>query len=146
MEFRAPVFLPAPALDGGDGRLAVLDRQPAAPVGAHVLDQRHQGTALLGELIGDARGHLGEGVALDDALFLERPQAQRKGPRADALERPLQFAEAERVIGEIADDQKGPLAGDDLRRPANRTFTVEHVPRIAAKLYFVKRGLSAWRG
>src|SRR3954451_21979293 len=130
---------PATQLNRGDGRLALLDLEPAAAVGAHVLDQRDEGAALVGELIGDARRDLGKGAALDDALLLERPQAKRKGARADALQRALQFTEPERGIREIADDQEGPLAGDDLRRTADGTFTVHHGARIAAKLYFVKR-------
>src|SRR6476646_7122439 len=64
------------ALDSGHGPLALIEREPAAAVGAHVLDQRDEGAALVGELIGDARGHLGEGAALDDALLLESPEAQ----------------------------------------------------------------------
>src|SRR5215204_1375589 len=112
------------ALDGGCGRLALLEREPATAVGAHVLDQRHEGAALVRELIGHARRHLGEGAALDDPLLLQRSQAQREGARADALERALQLTETERGIRQVTDDQQGPLAGDDFRRPADGTFAI----------------------
>src|SRR5215208_4695811 len=88
--------------------------QPAAAVGAHVLDQRDEGPTLVGELIGDARRDLGERAALDDALLLERPEAERERPGADALQRPLELAEPKRGVRQIADDEEGPLAGDDL--------------------------------
>src|SRR3954451_11994488 len=126
-------------LDGGADGLALVDREPAASVGAHVLDQRDEGGALVGELVGHARGNLGEGAALDDAVLLEGPEAQREGPRADPLQGALQLTEPEGRIRQVADDQESPLAGDDLGRPADGTFTVEHTPRIAPKLYFVKR-------
>src|SRR4051812_35153691 len=53
---------PATQLNRGDGRLALIDWEPAAAVRAHVLDQRDQGAALVGELIGHARRDLGEGA------------------------------------------------------------------------------------
>ena len=61
-----------------------LGAQPLLAVGAHVLDQRKQRAALLGERVLDPRRDLGEGVALHDALLLERAQAQREGARRDA--------------------------------------------------------------
>ena len=89
---------------------------------------------------------LGIGAALDDSLLLQRPQAQREGARADPLERSLELAEAQRVVGEVANDEEGPLAGDDLRRAADRTALIEHPCRIAPKLYFLKRLLRLSRG
>src|SRR6185295_4240312 len=106
---------------GGDGRLV---EQPAAAVGAHVLDQGYQGLALLGEGVLDPGRHLGEGVALDDALLFQRPQAQRERARADPLERALQLAEAARPLRQVADDEERPLAADDLSRAANGTAGV----------------------
>ena len=100
-------------LDAGRDGLGVLG-QPAHAVAAHVLDQRHQRLALLGERVLDPRRHLGEGVAGDDALRFQRPQAQRERARADPLERALQLAEAARALGQVADDQEGPLAADDV--------------------------------
>ena len=78
--------------------------------------------ALVGERVLDARGNLGVGRRLDDALLLEGPEAEREGARADPLEGALQLAEAKRGVGEVADDEEGPLAGDDLSRPADRAF------------------------
>ena len=130
-------------------RLLLICGQPLAPVGAHVLDQRDEGAALAGELIGHPRWHLGEGAALDDPLLLERPQAQRQGAGTDPLEGALELTEPERVIGEVADDEEGPLAGDDLRRPADWTFAVEHEAQNSAKallceaLYPVTRLISS---
>jgi hypothetical protein len=98
--------------------------QPATAVAAHVLDQRHQRFALLGQRVLDPGRHLGEGVAGDDALFFKRPQAQREGARADPLQRALQLAEAAAPFGQIADDQEGPLPTDDVGGTADRTSGV----------------------
>src|SRR5215203_5608056 len=129
----APLHCRCWCLDRGGDRLALVDREPAASVGAHVLDQRDQGAALVRELVGHARGDLGEGPALDDAVLLELAQSQREGARADALERALQLTEPKRGIREVADDQQGPLAGDDFRRPADGTFAIQHAGEDSAK-------------
>src|ERR1700676_4373516 len=83
---------------GGDRRL--LDRrlrgllaEPAATVLAHALDDREQIEPLPRQRVLDARRHLGVGVALDEAVLLERAQAQGERPRADAGERALELAE-----------------------------------------------------
>ena len=91
-------------LDADRDGLGVLG-EPAHAVAAHVLDQRHQRLALLGERVLDPRRHLREGVAGDDALGFQRPQAQREGARADPLQRALQLAEAARALGQVADDR-----------------------------------------
>ena len=75
---------------------------PAAPVAAHVLDQRHEGLALVGERVLDPRRDLGIGAALDDPLLLERPQAQRERAWADPVERALELTEA------VARRRRGP--------------------------------------
>src|SRR4051794_40259414 len=63
---------PAPGFrDGG--------LEPLAPVGAHVLDDRHERAALRRQRVLDAWWNLGERLALDDALFLERAQPDRQG-------------------------------------------------------------------
>jgi len=69
-------------------RLAVRDVavEPVAAVDPHLLDQRDQGSALLGQRVLNPRRDLGEGLALDDALLLQRPEAKRQRPRADAPE------------------------------------------------------------
>src|SRR3954470_22532557 len=125
------------------GRLALVQREPMAAVGAHVLDQRDEGSALVGELVGHAGRHLVEGAALDDSLLLERPEPQRERARTDAVERALELAEPQSVIRQVTDDEESPLAGDDLRRPADGAFTVHHPARIAPRLYFVKRVVRA---
>ena len=58
--------------------------QPLAAVDAHRLDDRDQRAALLGQRVLDARRDLGVRLARDDALLLERPQAQRERARRDA--------------------------------------------------------------
>src|SRR5215217_3516766 len=120
-------------LDRGGDPVVLVDRQPAAAVGAHVLDQRDESAALAGELIGDPRRDLGEGPALDDAVLLELAETQRQGARTDALERALQLTEPKRGIREVADDQEGPFAGDDFRRPADGTFAIQHAAEDSAK-------------
>src|SRR6476469_10991194 len=71
----------------GDGRgrlrpsrVAAGGTEPLAAVAAHVLDQRQQRLALVRQRVLDARRDLGKGVAGDDALILERAQAQRERP------------------------------------------------------------------
>src|SRR6188472_308595 len=76
------------------GRGGCLFEEPAGAVAAHVLNQRHQRLALLGQRILDPRRNLGEGVALDDPLLFQSPQAQRERARADPLQRALQLAES----------------------------------------------------
>ena len=56
--------------------------EPAAAVGAHVLDQRHQGAALLGQRVLDPRRHLGVGVPLDDPAS---SSARRRSDRVRGL-------------------------------------------------------------
>src|SRR4051812_48229684 len=73
---------------------AVRVAQPAAAVLAHRLDDRDEREALLGQRVLDARWHLGERGPLDDALLLQRPEAQGERARADALQRALELAEA----------------------------------------------------
>src|ERR687896_761278 len=105
---------------------AVVHAQPLAPVAAHVLDQRHERLALRRKRVLDPWGHLGEGVALDDALLLERPQAKRQGARADAGQRALQLAEAAAALGQVPDHEDRPLAADDVRSGADGTRGVRH--------------------
>ena len=69
-------------------------------------------------------GTSGIGVALDDPLLLQRPQAQRERARADPLQRALQLAEAAAAVGEVADQQERPLAADDLGGAADGTAGV----------------------
>ncbi len=111
-------------LDARPGTALGVFGEPARAVAAHVLDQRHQRLALLGQRVLDPGRHLGEGVALDDALLFQRPQAQREGARADPLQRALQLAEAARALGQVADDEEGPLAADDFGRAADGTSGV----------------------
>src|SRR5919198_1835965 len=112
---------------GGDGRLAALARkQPPAAVGAHVLDQRDQGAALLGERVLDPRRHLRVGPPLDDAVVLQRAQPEREGARADALERSLELTEPLAALGQVADQEERPLAGDDLRTASDWTGILGH--------------------
>ena len=92
-----------------------------------------QRLALGRERVLDPRRHLGIGVALDDALLLERPQPQRQRPRADAGERALELAEAAAALGQIADDEDRPLAADDVRGGADGTGGIAHMQPILAQ-------------
>src|SRR5206468_6486935 len=67
--------------------------EPLAAVAAHVLDQRLERTALLGERVLHARRHLRIRAPLDDALLLEGAQPQRKRARADPCKGALELAE-----------------------------------------------------
>src|SRR5262245_22727377 len=93
-------------------RFALVSRvaqQPALAVFAHVVDQRHEGAALLREPVLDPRRHLGVGAPGHDAAILERPETERERAGADSLERPLELAEALRALGEIANHEERPL-------------------------------------
>ena len=70
-------------------------------------------------------GTSGKVLALDDALLLERAQAQRQRPRADPGERAFELAEAGVPLGQIADQQQRPLAADDLSGQANRACLID---------------------
>src|SRR5215207_6890370 len=59
------------ALDGGCGRLALLEREPGTALRTDCLQPPDEGAALVRELIGHARRHLGEGAALNDPLLLQ---------------------------------------------------------------------------
>src|SRR5918999_5775241 len=108
-------------LDG----LAVV-AQPLATVDAHRLHDRDQRAALLGQRVLDPRRNLGEGLALDDALLLERAQPQREGAGRDPGERALELAEAAAALGQITDHEQRPLAADDVGGTADGTFGVRH--------------------
>ena len=87
---RRPACSPTGVLSGDDDRLGglaagALGAQPLAAVGAHRLDDRDERAALLGQRVLDARRDLRERLTRDDALLLERPQAQGEGARGDAL-------------------------------------------------------------
>src|SRR5439155_2693674 len=105
---------------------ALATQQPTAPVGAHVLDQRNKRATLVGQCVLDPRWDLRVGAALNDALVLERPQAKRKRARADPIERPLQLTEALTSVGQVANHEEGPLAGDDLRATTHWTGILSH--------------------
>src|SRR5579862_2192496 len=109
---------------------------------AHALDDREQVDPLLRERVLDARRDLGVGVALDDAVLLERAQPQRERPRADPRERALELAEAAAPRGEVADEQQRPLAADQLRGVDDGAVVIEgHGHSI---LYQLKQ--RSWRG
>src|SRR3954453_1393945 len=116
-----------------DGRLGRAGRglaragraEPDLAVGAHVLDDGDEGTALLGERVLDPRRHRGVRRALDDALLLERTQAQRQRARADAGERALELAEARTALGELTDEEQRPLAAHDVGGAADGTALID---------------------
>src|ERR1700730_4024139 len=116
--------------------------RPTAPVVAHAVDDRQQVEPLLGQRVLDARGHLGGGVALDDAVLLQRAQPQRERGRADAGERALQLAEAAAPGGQVAHQQQRPLAADQLGGVTNGTDIGRHRPT----LYQLKRQLTSVSG
>src|SRR4051794_36937367 len=118
---------------GGDGRDA-LGRlgagpggfEPVGAVGAHRLDDRDQREALVRERVLDARRDFGVGLAGDDALLLERAQAQRERARADAGQRALELAEPRAALRQVTDDQQGPLSADHFGGAADGTIAVRH--------------------
>src|SRR5271165_1254314 len=105
--------------------IGALRAEPVFAVRAHVVDDRQQRPALLGERVLDARGHLGERVALDDALLLERTQAQRQRARADPRERAFELAEARAPLRQVAHEQQRPLAAHDLRGHTHRACLID---------------------
>src|SRR5258708_39314968 len=114
----------------GVGRVVVAT-QPGAAVLAHVVDDRQQRAALLGQRVLDAWRDLGEGLPLDDRLLLERAQAQRQRARADAGELTFELTEARRAGGELAHEQQGPLTAHDICRPTHRTcLSYGHFPLL----------------
>ena len=79
----------AAGLGGGDGErdlgglaAGAGGAEPLGAVDAHRLDDRDERAALLRQRVLDARRDLGERLAGDDALLLERAQAQRERARA----------------------------------------------------------------
>src|SRR5436309_693776 len=98
-------------------------REPRAPVAASRARADLDAVGVRADVL-DARRHLGVGMALDDPLFLQRAQAQAERARADAGEGALQLAEARAALGEVADQQEGPLAAHDLCGGADWTGLV----------------------
>src|SRR6185437_9192130 len=101
-------------LELGARALGAVHAEPVFAVGAHVVDDRQQRAALLRQRVLDARRHLGERVPLDDALLLERAQAQGERARADPGQRAFELTEAGVAIVKIAHEQQRPLAAHDL--------------------------------
>ena len=120
-----PPFGRSFAAFSGDGELGLIGRavftEPLQTVRAHVLDQRHECTSLIGQRVLNPRRDLGEHAAVDDALVLERAQPQRERAGADPLERPFELAEARLPLGQLLDQQQRPLTADDLGGSANGT-------------------------
>src|SRR4051794_34726617 len=112
--------------------------EPLGAVGAHRLDDRDERAALLGQLVLDARRDLGEGLAGDDALLLERAQAQAQRPGRDAFQRALQLAEALAAVGQVADHEERPLAADDVGGPADGAVGIWHVCDSSSRLQLLK--------
>src|ERR1035437_10303935 len=81
---------------------------------AHRVDDREEGLALLRQLVFDAGRRLRIAAPVDDALVLEssEPLGERAG--ADAAAGALELREATRALGEVMDEQGGPLGADDL--------------------------------
>src|SRR3954454_14200318 len=109
--------------------------QPAGAVFAHRLDDRDERKALVREAVLDARRDLGVGLALEDALLLQRAQAQRECAGADALERALELAEPRAALSQVADDQHRPLAADNLGGTADGTVAVGHLQPILVQSF-----------
>src|SRR5262245_46696181 len=121
---------------GRDG--AVVHAEVLAAVAAHVLDQRHEGLALGRKRVLDARRDLGIGVALNDALLLERAQAQRERARADPRQRALQLTETAAALGQVADDEDRPLATVDVRGCTDGAVWISHIGNASARLHQLK--------
>ena len=89
---RSPARAPRPARSPRASRRSRRSSH-RKPVGAHVLDQRDQREALVGERVLDARRDLGERLTLDDPLLLQGAQPQRQRAGAYPPERALELAE-----------------------------------------------------
>ena len=100
------------------------------PYCAHAIDDRQQVDPLLGQRVLDARRDLGVGVALDDPVLLERPQAKRQRAGADPRERALELAEAAAPGGEVTHEQQRPLAADQLGRVDDGTRVSNGMPSL----------------
>src|SRR3954452_15354744 len=97
-------------------RVVVIAVQVRMPELAHRVDDRQQRLALASQLVLDAGRGLRIAVPLDDALALERPEPLGQRPRADAAAGALELGEPARALGEVVDQEGGPLGPDDLRR------------------------------
>src|SRR6478736_9648296 len=103
--------------------LAAVD-DPLVPEAAHLVDDRQERLALLGQLVLDARGRLGVAAADDDLFLLERAQALGERSRADALAGVLELREAARAFREIVDEHGSPLRAEDLGAGCDRAGRV----------------------
>src|SRR6187551_3062025 len=95
-------------------------RQPLAAEAAHGVDDRQERLALLREAVLDAWRRLGVALTLEDPVGFEdaKPLGERAG--ADPLTRALELREAARPLGEVVDEERGPLRADDLGRGGDR--------------------------
>jgi hypothetical protein len=118
--------------DGFGGRqvvtVAVLRHEPFVSEAAHLFDDRKKTSALLVQLVFDARRRLRIAPADDEVLLLEHAEPLGERPRADAWTGPLQLGEAPGSFGEIVDEDGGPLGADDVRRARNRALLVMDRP------------------
>ncbi len=89
--------------------------EPAMAEVAHLVDDRQERTALVGQLVLDPRRVLVVAAALDDPLLLEGAQALREGPRADPGARVLELREAACALREVVHEQRRPLRADHVR-------------------------------
>src|SRR5437764_829526 len=80
--------------------------QPGVPEAAHLLDDRQERVALVGQLVLDPRRRFRIAVPRDDALVLEDAEAFRERPRTDAGARVLELREAPRPLREVVDEPK----------------------------------------
>src|SRR6185312_8779460 len=100
-------------------RLAAVD-DPLVAEAAHLIDDRQERLALLGQLVLDARRRLGVAAADDDPRVLERSKALGERSRADALAGVLELREAARAFREIVDEHGRPLRAEDLSAGGDR--------------------------
>src|SRR5205814_559495 len=111
-------------------RNRLADLEPDVPEAAHLLDDRQERLALLGQLVLDARRRLGVAATGDDVLVLQRAQPVRERPRADSRTGVLELGEAARPLREVVDKHRGPLRAEDLRtgrdRAAARVVDLAH--------------------
>ncbi len=75
-----------------------------------------------------ARRQFGKLLALDDALLLKLPQAQRKRARADPRQRALKLTEARAAFIELTHDEQRPLGADDVSGPTDGAFGINSHP------------------
>src|SRR5579885_589008 len=106
---RPPLGADAGAGAAVDVLVGVVGDQPLVAERPHLLDDRQERRPLRGQLVLDPRWGLRVARADDHPLDLEHVQALGARPRADPRAGVLELGEPARPLGEVVDDERGPL-------------------------------------